>query len=62
MLLYLGGFKPIMLLVAPQKMYLGGCDKMFMNSWIVSSNDKLFSKKSSDMGDLTAKMGLVTGS
>ena len=60
MLLYLGGFKPIMLLVAPQKMSLGGCDQMFMNSRIVSFDDKISSKKSSEFGELTTKIGQVT--
>ena len=30
MLIYLGGFKPNMLLVAPQNISLGGCNQMFM--------------------------------
>ena len=62
MLLYLGGFKLIMLPVAPQKMSLGGCNQIFMNSRIVSFDDKISSKKSSEMGEITTKMGQVTGS
>ena len=62
MLLYLDGFKPNMLLVAQQKILLGGCKQMFMTSRIASSDDQILSKKSSEMGDLTAKMGQVTGS
>ena len=62
MLLYLGGFKQSMLLVDPQNMSLGGYNQMFMISRIVSSNDKLLCKKSSEMGDLTSKMGQVIGS
>ena len=55
MLLYFDGFKPIMLPVAPQNMSLGGCNQMFMNSRIVSSYDKISSKRSSELGDLTTK-------
>ena len=62
MLLYLGGFKPNMLPVAPQKMPLGGYNQMFMISRIVSSDDKILSKKSSELGDITSKMGQVNGS
>ena len=62
MLLYLGGFKPNMLLVAPQKMRLGGYNQMFMISRIVSYDDKIPCKKSSEIGDPTSKMGQVTGS
>ena len=62
MLLYLGRFKPRMLPMAPQKMSLGGCNQMFMTSRIASSDDKILSKKLSEMGDLTTKMGQVTGS
>ena len=57
MFLYLGGFKPNMLPVAPQKMSLGGYNQIFMISRIVSYDDKILCKKSSDMGYLTAKMG-----
>ena len=55
MLLYLGGFKPNMLPVAPQKMSLGGYSQMFMISRIVSSADKIMCTKSSELADLTAK-------
>ena len=62
MLLCLDIFKPRMLLVAPQKMSLGGFNQVFMTSRIVSSDDKIPSMKSSDMGDLTAKMIQLIGS
>ena len=62
MLLYLGGFKQNMLPVAPQNMSLSGCNQVFMTSRIASSDDKILSKKSSELGDLTAKMGQVTRS
>ena len=62
MLLYFGGFKPNMLPVTPQNMSLSGCNQVFMTSRIASSDDKSLSKKSSEMGDLTAKMGQVTRS
>ena len=57
MLLYLDGFKPSMLPLAPQMMSLGGYNQMFMTSRIVSFDDKITSKKSSEIGDLTAKNG-----
>ena len=56
MLLYIGGFKPIMLPVAPQNMSLGGYNQTLMNSRIVASYDKISSKKSSEMGYLIAKI------
>ena len=62
MLLYLGGFKPNMLPMAPQNMSLGGYNQMFMISRIVSSDDKILCKNSSELGDLIAKMGQVNGS
>ena len=62
MLVYLGGFKPNMLPASPQKMSLGGCNQMFMTSRISSSDDKILSKKSSELGDVTVKMGQVTRS
>ena len=62
MLLYLGGFKPNMLPLAPKKMSLSGCNQVFMTSRIASSDDQILSKKSSEMGDLIAKMGQVTRS
>ena len=62
MLLYLGGLKPNMIPVAPQNMSLGGCNQMFMTLRIVSHDDKISSKKSSDLGELTTKMGHLTRS
>ena len=62
MLLYLGGFKPNMLLVDPQKMFLGGYNQMLMILRIVSSADNISCNKSSELGDLIAKMGQVTRS
>ena len=62
MLLYLGGFKPSMILVAPKNMSLGGYNQMFLTSRIVSPDDKILSKKASELGELIAKMGQVTGS
>ena len=49
-LLYFGGFKPNMLPVAPQNMYLGGCNQMFMTSRNASSDANILSKKSSELG------------
>ena len=62
MILCLDIFKPRMLLVDPQKISLGGCNQMFMTSRKVSSDDKILSKKSSELGELTTKMGQVTRS
>ena len=62
MILCLARFKPRMLPVAQKKMSLGGYNQMFMTSRIVSSYDKISSKKSSELGEFTTKMGQVTGS
>ena len=62
MILYLGGFKPSMLQVAPQKMSLSGYNQMFMNSRIVSYVDKIPSKNSGELREITTKMDQVTRS
>ena len=62
MLLYLGGFKPNIIPVAPQNMSLDGYNQIFMISRIVSSDDKILCKKSSELEDLIDKMGQVIGS
>ena len=51
--LEMGGFKPNMLPVPPQNMSLDGYNQMFMISRIVSSDDKILCKKSSDLGHIT---------
>ena len=62
MLLYLGGFKPSMLPVSPEKMYLGGYNQIFMNSSIFSYDDKILSKKSCNSRELKTQIGKVTES
>ena len=57
--LYLGGLKQITLSVNAHNIYLGRCNQMFMNSRMVSPNDKILSKKSSEMGELITKIGKV---